>query len=300
MGHPKKASAKSAPPFYTIESIRKRKPRIDHFDMMRLEKDLPEIGYSLKPHSHDCYLIIVITHGEGTHTIDGEHYKVEPNTIFLLSQGQVHSFEFSDDIAGYVVYFTMDFYLYYARERHFDKIPFFRSMQPQTFVKTNATSMKFITVLLDEMLHEFTLNQKAKEEALQNFLDILLIRINRLWKLDRMIKGKVSGVVQLRKLLALIEAHYKKARTAGDYARMLNLTPNYLNTLCRQSINRTVTELIQDRTILEAKRQLAYTEWGVKNIASNLGFKDSSYFLRLFKKKTGLTPDKFRVNSNSR
>src|SRR5690606_22719211 len=73
---------------------------------------------------------------------------------------------------------------------------------------------------------------------------------------------------------------------------------NHLNTLCRQSVKRTVTELIHERIILEAKRQLAYTDWGVKKIADNIGFKDSSYFLRLFKKKTGITPDQLRANSN--
>lgn len=271
---------------------------LDHFDMIRLEKDIHEIGFSLKPHSHDCYVILIVTHGGGTHTVDGENFNVEPNMIFLLSPGQIHSFEFSKDIAGYAVYFTMDFYLHYARERHFDKIPLFRSVQPQTLVRTNAESLKSVTVLLEEMLNELTQKVKAKEEALRNFLDILLIRINRLWSEDRIIPGKITSVVQVRKLMQLIETHYKKIKTPGEYARLMNLTTNHLNTLCRQSLHRTLTELIHERIILEAKRQLAYTEWGVKKIADNIGFKDSSYFLRLFKKKTGMTPDQFRESSN--
>lgn len=267
---------------------------LEHFDMMRLEKDIHEIGFSLKPHSHDCYLILVVTRGGGTHIIDGDHFNIEPNTIFLLDPGQIHSFEFTKDIAGFAVYFTLDFYVHYARERHFDKMPFFRSLHSQTVAKTNSKSMEFIIVLLEEMLMEFTQNLSAKEDALRNFLDILLIRINRLWNHDQMILGKVSTVVQIRKLMHLIELHYKKIKTPGEYARLLHITPNHLNTLCRQSVRRTVTGLIHDRIILEAKRQLAYTDWGVKKIGDNLGFKDSSYFLRLFKKKTGTTPDAFR------
>lgn len=266
--------------------------------MMRLEKDIEEIGYSLKPHSHDCYIILIVTHGSGSHTVDGEYFKIEPYCIFLLSPGQIHSFEFSKDIQGFAVYFTLDFYLHYARERHFDKIPFFRSVQPQTVVKTNAASMKFLSVLLEEMLKECTLNLKAKEEALRNFLDILLIRINRLWDQNQFIQGKVTAVVQFRKLLALIEKQYKKMKTPGEYAKLMNITPNHLNTLCRQSVRRTSTELIHERIILEAKRQLTYTDWGVKKIADDIGFKDSSYFLRLFKKNTGMTPDEFRSKSN--
>lgn len=266
--------------------------------MMRLEKDLHEIGYSLKPHSHDCYLVLIITQGGGVHIIDGERFTVQPNSIFLLSPGQIHSFEFTDDIAGFAVYFTLDFYLHYARERHFDKIPFFRSVQPPSMVRTDAKKMPFILVLVEEMLREYALNLQAKEEALRNFLDLLLIRITRLWDNHQPIPGKVTHVVQVRKLTQLIETHYKKIKTPGAYAKLMNLTPNHLNTLCRQSFRRTVTEVIHDRIILEAKRQLAYTDRGVKQIADDIGFKDNSYFLRLFKKKTGMTPDQFRSNAN--
>ncbi len=266
--------------------------------MIRLEKDLNEIGYSLRPHSHDCYLIIVITRGRGSHTVDGENFKIEPPCIFILYPGQIHSFEFTKDIQGFAVYFTMDFYLHYARERHFDKIPFFRSAHPQLYVKTDAASMKFISVLLEEMLSELTNSFTAKEDALRNFLDILFIRINRLCTTSQLIPGKVSSVVQVRKLMRLIDTNYKKIKTPGEYAKLMNLTPNHLNTLCRQGLKKTVTDLIHERIILEAKRQLAYTDWGVKKISDNIGFKDNSYFLRLFKKKTGMTPDQFRTSSN--
>src|SRR5690606_38051893 len=156
---------------------------------------------------------------------------VEPNCIFLLIPGQIHSFEFTKDIEGFVVYFTMDFYLHYARERHFDKIPLFRSIQPQTYVKTDAESMKFISVVLEEMLNELTLDLSAKEDALRNFLDILLIRINRLFDHQQIISGKVTNVVQIRKLMQLIKKHYKKIKTPRDYAKLMDVTPNHLNTL---------------------------------------------------------------------
>lgn len=284
-------------PFYTIESFRARKHVMKDFDMIRLEEDIQEIGFSLKAHSHDCYLIIVITRGSGIHTIDGENFMVEPPCIFLLSPGQVHSFEFTKDIKGFAVYFTFEFYMHHARERHFDKIPFFRSVQRPTFIKTNEEDIKFTIVLLEEMLNELTLDFKAKEDVLRNFLDVLLIRVDRLWNGD-LIPGKVNTVVQVRKLIQLIDKHYKTVKTPGEYATLMSLTPNHLNTLCKQSLKRTVTELIHERIILEAKRQLSFTDWGVKKIAYDLGYKDHTYFLRLFKKKTGTTPDQFRATGN--
>lgn len=297
--HSKKAVKKAVPPSYTIDSFRIRKQDINHFDMVPIKKDTREIGRSMQPHSHNCCLIIVVTHGGGIHTVDGEVFNVKPNMIFFLMPGQIHSYDLTPDIEGFAVYYTVDFYLHYARERHFDKIPFFRSMTAQTVAQADVTEMKTIEVLLHEMYSEYTQKLPAKEEALRNFLDILLIRINRLWKHDKLIRGKVTGVVQFRKFLEFLEENYKRKKKAGDYAKLLHVTPNHLNTLCRQSVKQTVTELIHDRIMLEAKRQLAYTDRGVKQIADDLGFKDYTYFLRLFKKKTGLTPDKFRSNSET-
>jgi len=76
---------------------------------------------------------------------------------------------------------------------------------------------------------------------------------------------------------------------------MLNITPNYLNSLCKDIYNKTVTEVIQERIILESKRLLAHTGLTVSEISYKLGFKDNSYFGRYFKKVVGIPPEKFRT-----
>ena len=286
---------RKAPLVYSIESFRLRAHKVEHFDMMLIEKDGVEMG-SLEPHRHNCYLILVVTNGTGTHCVDGENFSVGPNTIFLLSPGQIHNFVFTPETRGFAVYFTNEFYLHYARERHLDKMPFFRSLQPQLYVKTTEEKMKSLTVVLNEMLLEYCRDWKAKEDVLRNLLDVFLIRLHRLWNHDYRIKGKVTSAVQVRKLMQFIEVHYRHGLTAGDYAGLMNITLNHLNTLCKQSISFTVTDLVQNRILVEAKRLLAYTDYPVKKIATEMGFKDSSYFLRVFKKKTGMTPDQFRAD----
>ncbi len=54
-------------------------------------------------------------------------------------------------------------------------------------------------------------------------------------------------------------------------------------------------KIINDRIILEAKRQLCYTDLKIKEIAFRLGFDDPSYFVKLFKRQTGILPAEFRV-----
>jgi AraC family transcriptional regulator, transcriptional activator of pobA len=61
-------------------------------------------------------------------------------------------------------------------------------------------------------------------------------------------------------------------------------------------VGKTVAQLIDEQIILEAKRYLLATPNQVKDIAWDLGYEDVSYFIRFFKKHTGLTPDAFRKN----
>ena len=70
----------------------------------------------------------------------------------------------------------------------------------------------------------------------------------------------------------------------------LNISEKHLNRIVKNCLNKTSSSLIQERVILEAKRMLMHSELNVTEISVALGFNESSYFIRFFKKKTGVTP----------
>ena len=59
-------------------------------------------------------------------------------------------------------------------------------------------------------------------------------------------------------------------------------------------MNRTVGNLIRERIVLEAKRQLLYANKSVNQVAYLLNFEDDSYFIRFFKRETGMTPKAYK------
>ena len=79
-----------------------------------------------------------------------------------------------------------------------------------------------------------------------------------------------------------------------ELAERLNISPRYLSDLLKQETGKTAMELIHISLIGEAKNLLYLAENGVAEIAYQLGFENTSYFSRLFKKQTGLTPLAFR------
>lgn len=73
----------------------------------------------------------------------------------------------------------------------------------------------------------------------------------------------------------------------------MHLSEKHLNRICKICLNKTTSELIMDRIILEAKRILAFSKYSVSQVAEDLGYSTTSYFIRIFKKKTGRTPFEF-------
>lgn len=92
----------------------------------------------------------------------------------------------------------------------------------------------------------------------------------------------------------LLEENYVTLKRPGQYADLLHISTPYLNECIKGSTGNSVSCLIQERIILEAKRLLYHTDKSVKEIAFELGYADYPYFTRLFSKVTGISAITFR------
>ena len=94
----------------------------------------------------------------------------------------------------------------------------------------------------------------------------------------------------------LLENNYTEKQSVDFYAQELAVSARTLSNTLKMLTGKTCVQLLQDRTLLEAKRLLLYTDKSCKEIAFELNFKDTSYFTRFFTRLEGSTPSAFKAS----
>ncbi|WMJ74969.1 AraC family transcriptional regulator [Cytophagaceae bacterium ABcell3] len=251
------------------------------------------------PHRHHgFYEVLFLTKGSGKHVIDFQTYVIRPYSVFFLSPGQVHTLELSDDIKGYIFLFTSEFYLFNKHNKNrLLELPYFYHLQAETpplYIEDPADCQTLVSLFKSACRVLDIEDQEDKEESLAALLDLILLHCKRLYPSVSVTGSAKKGRLLVKRFKQLIEENYQYNYSVRDYANMLAVTPGHLTETVKELTGRTSNQLIHERTIIEAKKLLQYTELTVTQISHELNFKDQSYFGRFFKKHTGVTPDEFR------
>jgi AraC family transcriptional regulator, transcriptional activator of pobA len=153
------------------------------------------------------------------------------------------------------------------------------------------------TDLFRRMYDEYNQFREGSIEIITSYLTILLNEAKRNLEPEFRINGNLSRTEELTyQFENLIKSEYRKRLSIKEYAERLFISPSYLREAVKQSTGKPAYKLIREYQILEAKSLLLQSEKTVKSIALELGFDDSSNFVKFFKKYSGLTPLRYREN----
>ncbi|MGC1242309.1 MAG: AraC family transcriptional regulator [Chryseosolibacter sp.] len=286
----KAATKKNEAPVFKLQAFGE-KPTWTDFYIQNLKAHIKDHSFVNKPHKHDFYLIMYVTKGSGVHSIDFVDYEVEPNRMFLMTPGQVHTWELSDETEGFIIFFTRDFYQLRLTDNNLLDFPFFHSLVASPLI--HIAEQEVVRFTLKQMKLEYERSGQPDLRLIRAYLDLMLLEVAKYYDVSKTVQTQAS-IYKLRKLEQLIDANFRTLKQASDYAELMNLAPTYLNSICKESLGKTLTELIHDRLLLEAKRMFAYSDLNINEVAARLSFSDVSYFIRWFKKQTAQTPEEFR------
>ncbi|TGE27674.1 AraC family transcriptional regulator [Hymenobacter metallicola] len=257
-----------------------------------LEAHVQQFPRVSEPHAHDFYLLLYVTQGQGTHTIDLITYDLRPGSLFFLAPGQAHAWALSADAQGFILFFTAEFYLQAYPARRLAEYPFFTpGHQPVVYLPAAETD---ILPLFQRIYQDDQTAAANRDAVVGAYLYLTLELAARAYPEEEMALPPAYGQQQVREFSQLLNTHFRQEKSVRYYAERLALTANHLNAICRRILNKTASDLIHERVVAEAKRQLTHSAQSVAQVADAVGFEDASYFTRYFKKYAGQTPETFR------
>ncbi len=250
---------------------------------------------------NNYYSLIWVTEGDGQAKADFATYDIVPNTLFAFSPYQPFML-YSDNLKGIALHFHPDFFCIH---KHHNEVAcngvLFNNIYQPPFVHIDADSEATFNMVLTQMKAEMHQNALAQYELLISYLKIFLITASRLktrQQQDVVVEASSDQKEPfiLQNLKDAIEQHFKTKHSASDYANALNISTKALAKITKAHFNKTLTDLIAERIIIEAKRELYLTNKTVKEIAYELGYEDEYYFSRFFKTNADVSPQIYRAS----
>jgi len=248
-----------------------------------------------RPHKHDFYVCVIFTAGNGTHEIDFETYNVQPGSVFFISPGQIHSWQLSENISGFIFFHTQAFLEQNSPRYHTQTYPFYSLTPTNPSLYLTDTKIGYFKNLFYHLLQENQAHKLLKFEKIQILIQLIYVECAReyLTEVQKTQLTQNTYSRQFNDFQLLVEQHYKTEKSATFYAEKLNISTKHLNRICQHVLGKTTTEYIINRVLLEAKREIIYQKNTLTQIAYLLGYEDYAYFSRIFKKHFNETPSEF-------
>lgn len=249
-----------------------------------------------KPHRHDFYAAVLFTRGTGVHEIDFQRYDVSEGSFFFLSPGQIHSWELSEDIEGYIFFCSQEFYEMHYVNQKLRNFPFFGSVSFPRKLQLDAVELKKNVSLFQELGKEHQAKNIMREGFILSLMSQIFINATRLFSKDFDTMDATAGLSYFKHYQDfenLIEQHFEKHKSIAYYSSLMGISSKHLNRIVQTVVQKTATDVITERVVLEAKRMLMYLDESLVEIAFRLGYEEYSYFVRVFRKSSGMTPTQF-------
>ena len=253
--------------------------------------------WELAPHQHDrLHQFLFVASGAGTVFFEGEGRPLTPPCIVNVPPGTVHAFVFQPGTEGFVVTLA---------DEMLDLI--YEGAQDIRLVLSQAA-----VVLTDEAMvlgvqqiwHEYkkAFNEEfnglgqARDLVLRGLCSALAGQVARavVAQTEVPVLAAAGRHQLLKRLQALIEAHFLEHWGVADYAKALAISATHLTRCVKEATGQPVSHLIEARLLREARRQLTFTNKRLATISDELGFADPAYFSRFFTRNMGLSPRAFR------
>jgi len=248
-------------------------------------------GWEIKPHRHsDLVQLLYVQAGQATLKVEDEIHYIDSPSLQVVPALSVHTFKFSEDIQGHVLSLA-------------------QPLAEQLGASLNSpvltvaacypigSAHPYLDTLFSAITREYSEHQPGRDPMLQSLITVLSIWLSRR-SLERTPPDALPlerGREHLQMFTRTLELRFREHLPIEHYAATLGISTAHLNALCRRLCGQSALQMINQRLLLEAKRDLVYTAMTINQVSDSLGFSEPAYFSRFFKRGTGQSPKQFRI-----
>ncbi len=260
---------------------------------------------------HNYFSMLLVSKGKGSVLRDESTYDFNSGCLLCFAIYQPFMIRPDNEFEGVEINFHPSFFCLF---KHRNEVScngvLFNNLYDTPVVDLNPADMQSLSTIADQLRTEIRDRLQPDHDVLISYLKIFLINATRAKIEQRQDEDAPpsSGALHsrasaprtaktpltLENLKYAIETNFKTLRSPADYGKLLHISTKALNKASKAHFNKTLSDLIAERLIIEAKRELYLTAKAVKEIAFELGYEDEFYFSRYFKKKVGVSPQIFR------
>lgn len=257
-------------------------------------------------HHHDFYELVYVLDGNATHELAGRTYQLQSGDVFVIEPEVYHSYVGSPDGETIVYNVLFQKSLLQQELRLLCRIPAFLDFfYIAPFLRKTAAFSPYLSVSgeakytfeshMETLRHEMTRREAGYQLIVKTRLIECLVLLSRQsGKLSEVRRSEQSDSEWLTSITSMLEQHYDKPFTLEQLSKLCGMSVSSFTTKFKQYTGRTLLEFKHDLQIQHACRLLEETERKIIDIGQDVGLDDVSFFYKVFRKKTGMTPSQYR------
>lgn len=233
--------------------------------------------------------------GNGMHTIGSRNHLIKAKTVHIVLSGQKQTMIYSEPAVVYLIMLSKD---KYEQMMGGVEIP---TIVCQEYPVVDISREVFN--ILSKECNDIEVEISEESPVMQQIIYFKIMIILR--NIGREVRRTCRDYTVYEKhpilftFIILIRRHLKENRSVSFYAKLLGLTSNYLNVLCKKHLNKTASKVIDLEIIPVLKREITASDDLLVNIAYDYGFESYLQFSRFFKNYVRISPMAYRRKNGS-
>ena len=260
--------------------------------LYRIEHYLKRIVIPVSPYQTTFNFLLFVTKGSLKQQLENSIFEVKAFEALNIKQGNfTATLDLSSDVEGFFVVYENEIISKIALNSN--DLNFFYT-SPFTIV--NQATISWITKVFELLEEELQDSEANKAISIALFQSVLL----KIIKIENKSTEALSHVSSIAfHFRELVHKHHVLHKELGFYSQQLNISDNYLNKCVKETTGKPPKQWINEISILHSQMLLQDNSKEIAQIAFELNYQSPSYFSRLFKKVTGLTPSEYRSSKSS-